>query len=95
MTPDVIVSLPRDVPLPRFRLFQRVRFYSVLDEDEPGTGLIVGWSFVTREAITDNPSGDPYPHWQYMIQFDPGYRFGNVGEPQFVDEGDILEIADE
>lgn len=94
MIPDIIVSLPRNVPLPRFRLFQRVRFYSVLDEDEPGSGLVVGWSFVTREAIADIPVNGPDPHWRYVIQFDLSYQFGRVGEPQFVNEYDILEIVE-
>lgn len=52
MIPDLIVSLPRDVPLPQFRLFQRVRFCrEFLDEDETALGLVVGWGFITREAI--------------------------------------------
>lgn len=95
MIPDIIVWLPRSVPLPRFRLFQRVRFYSVLDEDEPGIGLVVGWGFITREAIADSSNNGYYPRWLYQIQFDPGYRFGNVGEPQWVEQDEILEIVDE
>lgn len=95
MTPDLIVSLPRDVPLPQFRLFQRVRVCREhLDEEEAVLGLVVGWSFITKEAIADNPKNGFYPRWLYEIQFDPGYRFGNVGEPESVEQDEILEIVD-
>ncbi len=91
MIPDIIVSLPRDVPLPQYRLFQRVRFCrEFLDEDETALGLVVGWGFITREAIADSSKNGYYPRWLYQIQFDPGYRFGNVGEPQWVEQDEIL-----
>ncbi len=95
MLPDLIISLPRDVPLPQYRLFQRIRFYNeLLGEAETGTGLVVGWSYITREAIADDPKSGFYPRWQYAIQFDPGYPFGAVSEPQLIEEGDILEIVE-
>jgi hypothetical protein len=99
MIPDIIVALPRDVPLPQFRLFQRVRVYidiEFLDEGEThATGLVVGWKFVTKEAIADNPKNGFYPRWIYGIQFDPGYRFATVGEPEWIEQDCILEIVDE
>ena len=91
MTPDLIISLPCDVPLPQYRLFQRVRFFNEL-EDETGTGLVVGWKFITREALANNPKSGFYPRWLYAIQFDSDYQFGTIGEPQFMEGDDILEI---
>lgn len=94
MIPDIIVSLPRDVPLPQFRLFQRVRIsLEFLDEEETALGLVVGWSFITRVAITDNPKRGFYPRWLYAIQFDPGCRF-TMSDPEFVEDTDILEIVE-
>ena len=94
MTPDLIISLPREVPLPQFRLFQRVRVHlGFIDEDEVVTGLVVGWRFITRSAITDNPKRGFYPRWLYAIQFDPGCRF-TMSDPEFVEDTDILEIVD-
>lgn len=92
MLPDLIVSLPRDVPLPQYRLFQRVRFYR--DEEETATGLVTGWRYITRDQIEDNPRAGYSPRWEYAIQFDPGYPYGTVGEPQFVEESEVLEIAE-
>ena len=94
MLPDVIVSLPRNVQLPQYRLFQRVRFYRDEDEEEAATGLVTGWSYITHVQIEDNPKAGYSPRWQYAIQFEPSYPYGTVGEPQFVDESDTAEIAE-
>ena len=95
MIPDLIVALPREVPLPQFRLFQRVRVYSeFLEEGETALGTVVGWSFITRESIADNPKNGYYPRWLYEIRFDPGYRFATVGEPEWIEQDEILEIVD-
>lgn len=93
MTPDLIVSLPRNVPLPEYRLFQRVRFYQEMD-DSTSTGLVVGWQYITAEAIAENSKGGFYPRWLYAVQFDPGYQFGTVGEPELMEGDDILEIVE-
>ena len=94
MLPDLIICLPRDVPLPQYRLFQRVRFYRDEDEEETAIGLVVGWRYITREQIEDNERAGYSPRWEYAIQFERGYLYGTVGEPQFVDESDILEIVE-
>lgn len=80
--------------MPQYRLFQRVRFYRDENEDETGTGLVVGWWFVTRDQIEGSTRAGFSPRWKYAIQFDPDYPYGTVGEPQFVDESDILEILE-
>lgn len=95
MLPDVIVSLPRNVQLPQYRLFQRVRFHVGLeDEEETATGLVVGWWFITRDQIEDNSRAGYFPRWQYIIQLDPGCSYGTAGNLESVDESEVVEIVE-
>lgn len=94
MTPTLIVCLPLQVALPQFRLFQHVRFTEEIDAEVlTSVGLVVGWNYISREVIRSNPKTGFYPYWQYAIQLDQDQSSGRVGDVQWVNEFDVLEIV--
>lgn len=95
MTPTLIVSLPLEVSLPQWRLFQRVRFQKEIgDELVTFIGLVVGWQYITSEVIEANPKSGFYPRWQYAIQVDENQCTCRVGDVDWFDDFDVLEIVE-
>ena len=56
---------------------------------------MVGWEYITSEVIKANPKTWFYPRWQYAIQVDENHPTGRVGDVQWYDGEDVLEVVED